>query len=144
MPFIHIHSEKFAEYFCVPDTVLSSADTVIKESCSELDCRILGWACDGTWGRQLCPCPGDSQPDREPRHPNTGPARFLLCLQSSGNVWVTHEEMETLATSTKTVSQALGPGSGVRTDDLHEDEGKVIGRQRGLQLIQYKLGIPAV
>ena len=52
--------------------------------------------------------------------------------------------METLATSTKTVSQALGSGSGVRTDDLHEDEGKVIGMQRGLQLIQYKLGIPAV
>lgn len=47
----------FAEYFCVPDTVLSSADMVIKESCSELECRILGWACDRTWGRQLCPCP---------------------------------------------------------------------------------------
>lgn len=52
--------------------------------------------------------------------------------------------METLAASTKTVSQVLGPGSGVRTDDLHEDEGKVIGSQRGLQLIQYKIGIPAV
>lgn len=27
----------------------------------------------------------------------------LFSLQSSGNVWVTHEEMENLATSTKTV-----------------------------------------
>ncbi|XP_045154115.1 liprin-alpha-4, partial [Echinops telfairi] len=32
-------------------------------------------------------------------------ARCLLCFQSSGNVWVTHEEMETLATSTKTDSE---------------------------------------
>lgn len=40
-------------------------------------------------------------------------ARFPLCLQSSGNVWVTHEEMETLATPTKTVSLALGPGLGL-------------------------------
>lgn len=126
----------FAEYFYVPDTVLSSVDMVIKESCSEPDCRILGWACGRTWGRQFCPCPWGSQPNGEPRHPYTGTARFLLCLQSSGNVWVTHEEMETLATSTKTVSQALGPGSEVRTDDLHEDEGKVIGSQRRLQLIE--------
>ena len=30
------------------------------------------------------------------------------------------------------MSLALGPGPGVRADDLHEDEGKVVGSQRGL------------
>ena len=33
---------------------------------------------------------------------------LLFSLQSSGNVWVTHEEMENMATSTKTVRLA-GP-----------------------------------
>lgn len=59
-------------------------------------------------GRELCPCPLGSQPDGDPGNPHPGPAGFPLCLQSSGNVWVTHEEMETLETSTKTVSLALG------------------------------------
>lgn len=58
-----------------------------------------------------------------------GPGCFLLCLQSSGNVWVTHEEMETLATSTKTVSLPLGPG----TSDSPEDEVRNVGSQRGWQ-----------
>ncbi|ELR56478.1 Liprin-alpha-4, partial [Bos mutus] len=40
----------------------------------------------------------------------TSPSAPPTSRTSSGNVWVTHEEMETLATSTKTVSQALGPG----------------------------------
>lgn len=31
---------------------------------------------------------------------------LLFSLQSSGNVWVTHEEMENMATSTKTVRLA--------------------------------------
>lgn len=60
-------------------------------------------------------------------HP--GPGCFLLCLQSSGNVWVTHEEMETLATSTKTVSLPLGPG----TSDSPEDEVRNVGSLRGWQ-----------
>lgn len=45
-----------------------------------------------------------------------GPGCVPVCLQSSGNVWVTHEEMETLATSTKTVSLPLGP----RNCDTHD------------------------
>ena len=97
-------------------------------------CRVLGWACGRTQG-----CPWGSQPDGDPREPHTGPPRFLLCLQSSGNVWVTHEEMETLAKSTKTVSLALSPGPGIRADDLHK-----MGRRRGLQLLSYEIGIPAV
>lgn len=58
----------------------------------------------------------------DPGHPHTGPARVPLCLQSSGNVWVTHEEMETLATSTKTVSGAWPRLRGA--DDGHKGEGQ--------------------
>lgn len=38
---------------------------------------------------------------------------LLFSLQSSGNVWVTHEEMENMATSTKTV-RLTGPTAAAR------------------------------
>lgn len=69
----------------------------------------------------------------------TSPSAPPTSRTSSGNVWVTHEEMETLAKSTKTVSLALSPGPGIRADDLHK-----MGRRRGLQLLSYEIGIPAV
>lgn len=65
---------------------------------------------------------GTPEPDEGPGDPHAGRATFSLCLQSSGNVWVTHEEMETLATSTETVSLALRLGLGLMTP---QDEGKV-------------------
>lgn len=91
--------------------VLSSAVARGSKSCSELDSAEL-WAGLVGGHHKLCACPWGSEPDGDPRGPYAGPAMLPLCLQSSGNVWVTHEEMETLATSAETVSVALCLGEG--------------------------------
>lgn len=107
-----------------------------RESCT------WGHSCWGSWGGRGA-------------HP--GPGCFPLCLQSSGNVWVTHEEMETLATSTKTVSLALGPSTSDtmrlseeygKPEGLEEtcipDAGPLCSQRGGLQERKMRLGIIAV
>ncbi|KAF5915745.1 hypothetical protein HPG69_011558 [Diceros bicornis minor] len=53
----------------------------------------------------------------------TSPSAPPTSRTSSGNVWVTHEEMETLATSTKPVSLALGLGLALMSPPRDSEEG---------------------
>lgn len=84
--------------------------------------RAAGWAREGGLGKGA-----SSLSSGFPPRGTRGTSQVSSSSQSSGNVWVTHEEMETLAAPARTVSLALGlgptpPGRGAGCGDLIKGE----------------------